>query len=69
VTDRADKTTADRLTLVSHVEWLELEEPVFVQPGERYWVDWENRCLVVEDPSGERRTMPGAWRGGLDARR
>lgn len=50
--EEADKVTAERLTLISHVDWLELDEPVFLQAGERYWLDSTAACLVVEDTSG-----------------
>ncbi|HXH79327.1 hypothetical protein [Nocardioides sp.] len=57
------KTTAERLTLISQIEWLDLEEPVFVQAGERYWFDSATQCLVVEDLAGVLRSIPAAWRG------
>lgn len=52
-----DKTVADRLTLISRVEWFELEQPVFVQEGECYWVDRGSRSLVVESAEGHRRSF------------
>lgn len=53
-----DKTVAQRLTLISRAEWFDLEQPLFVQEGERYWVDREQRTLVVEDSEGHRRSFP-----------
>ena len=42
-----DKTTADRLILISDIEHLRLERPVLVHAGERYWFDWED---AVQEP-------------------
>jgi hypothetical protein len=42
--------TADRLTLVSRVGWRHLDEPAFVQAGERYWLDGSD--VVIERLSG-----------------
>lgn len=53
-----DETVAHRLTLISRAEWFDLEQPVFVPEGERYWVDREQRSLVVEDSEGHRRSFP-----------
>lgn len=57
--DGADKAllegelvTADRLTLVSRVGWIELAAPTFVQAGERYRVDWDTRTVVVQRLDG-----------------
>lgn len=48
--------TAERLTLVSKVGWRYLDEPAFVRPGERYWL--EDSVVVIERLSGvvERRS-------------
>lgn len=44
--------TADRLTLVSRVGWIELATPTFVRAGERYRVDWEASTVVVHRLDG-----------------
>ena len=64
MTDEADKVTAERLTLISHVDRHEVDEPVFVQARERYWLDRSAGCLVIEDTLGKRRSIPAAWPGG-----
>jgi hypothetical protein len=59
-----EKMTADRLILVSDVHWLRLEHPVFIQPGERYWIDFDESRFFVEDQDGRCRSFP-ARRNGL----
>lgn len=53
---RGDFVPVDRLTLVSRVGWIELEQPTFVRAGERYRVDWESRSVTVAGPDGAERT-------------
>lgn len=55
VSEPAEDVTVERLTLVSRVSWLELEEPVFLQPGDRYWADFDTRVVVVESADGATR--------------
>jgi hypothetical protein len=62
-----EKTTADRLTLISDIQYMRLDPPVLVRPGERYWFDWAASLLFVEDENGSFRSFPAAWPGGPDA--
>lgn len=48
--------TANRLTLVSRVGWLDLQEPIFIRVGERYRVEREARTVIVERLDGPVRT-------------
>lgn len=54
---RGEFVTADRLTLVSRVGWLDLAQPAFVQVGERYRVDWDAGVLIVEGLDGLERSF------------
>lgn len=44
--------TADRLTLVSRVGWIELATPTLVRAGEKYRVDGETSTVVVQRLDG-----------------
>ncbi|GAB4062122.1 hypothetical protein GCM10028777_00870 [Angustibacter speluncae] len=46
------EVTVDRLTLLSHVEWLELEQPVLLQPGDRCRADLVARRVEVTTAAG-----------------
>jgi hypothetical protein len=50
-----EETTAEKLTLISEIDWLHFEPPVFVQPGEKFWV--EGRTLHVRSLDGDVRTV------------
>lgn len=41
---------AEKLTLISEIDWLDFEPPVFVQPGETFWV--ADRTLHVRSVGG-----------------
>ncbi len=45
-----EETTADRLTLISQIDWLYFEPAVFVQPGETFWI--EDRILHIRTDAG-----------------
>lgn len=64
-----EKMTADRLVIVSDVEWLHLDTPALVHPGETYWLDEESNSLIVENQDGRRRSFVASWPGGPDAPR
>ncbi|BBH17731.1 hypothetical protein Back2_20180 [Nocardioides baekrokdamisoli] len=49
---RSETVFVDRLTLVSAVAWLELEEPVFVDAGDCYWADFDARLIMIETANG-----------------
>lgn len=46
----------DRLTLVSRIGWIELNESTFVQAGERYRVDWDANTVIVQRLDGAEHT-------------
>ncbi|HUR03017.1 MAG TPA: hypothetical protein VM347_10795 [Nonomuraea sp.] len=50
-----EETTAERLTLISEIDWLYFEPPIFVQPGETFWV--EDRTLKIRTLDGAVRTI------------
>jgi hypothetical protein len=50
-----EETAAERLTIISEVEWLHFEPPMLVHPGEYYWV--ENRTLHVRSVDGQVRKV------------
>lgn len=52
---RGEFVRADRLTLVSRVGWLDLQEPIFIRVGERYRVDWDAQTVIVEGIDGAER--------------
>jgi hypothetical protein len=58
VSEPPEVVAVDRLTMVSRVSWLELDEPVFLQAGDRYWADVVARVVVVETSRGEIRRLP-----------
>ena len=68
-----DATVADRLTLVSEIPGAHggaphfLDEPVWIKAGQRYWFDYENSTLVVEDPTTGTVTYAGKYKSGPDA--
>lgn len=64
-----DRVVADRMLMVSEIEWLTLDAVAFIQAGETYWYDQATSSLVVEDEDGNRRSHPARWSGGPDARR
>ena len=45
-----EETIADRLTLISQIDWLYFEPAVFVQPGETFWI--EDRTLHIRTDAG-----------------
>ena len=45
----------DRLTMISEIEHLYFEPPVFVRPGEAIWV--EDRALHIRAIGGSVRTV------------
>lgn len=49
------ETHVEKLTLISEIEWLHFEPPMFVHPGETFWV--EDRTLHVRSADGEVRTV------------
>ena len=51
-----DETVAGRLTVVSHLQWLNFDPPVFLQAGETYWI--EGRTLHVRATDGDLREYP-----------
>lgn len=65
--DFSEKVTADRSTLISWVEWLELQPPVLVAAGERYWADMDRMLFFVESDSSPVRSFPLVTR--VDGRR
>jgi hypothetical protein len=65
----SEKTTAERLILVSDVEWLHLETPALIHPGETYWFEPDTNSLIVEGQDGHRRSFAAAWLGGPHAPR
>jgi len=50
-----EETEAERLTLISEIDWLYFEPPIFVQPGETFWV--EDRTLHVRSLNGAIRKI------------
>ena len=50
-----DETTAERLTLISEIDWLYFEPPIFVKTGETFWV--EGRSLHVRALDGSVRKI------------
>lgn len=50
VMEQFGETTVERLTMASVIGWLHFEAPVFLQPGEVFWV--EGRTLHVRSPEG-----------------
>ena len=50
-----DKTLVERLTLVENVHSLYFEPPLFLQPGEAFWV--EGRTLYVLAVDGSVRSQ------------
>ena len=66
---------AQKLTLVSEVPrsgggapWV-LDKPVWIRPGERYWLDEERRALVIENLAGTTQSHPCWFASGPDAPR
>lgn len=51
-TTRTGYVGVDRLTLLSRIGWIELNEPTFVQAGERYRVDWAANAVIVQRLDG-----------------
>jgi hypothetical protein len=68
-----DVTTADRLTLVSQLNAPGdhrprfLLEPVWIEAGQRYWLDEDDSALIVEDSAGLTTSHPCAFESGPDA--
>lgn len=52
-----EETTAEGLTLISEIDWLYFEPPMFVEPGETFWV--EDRTLHVRSVDGGVRKLEG----------
>ncbi|GAB4062104.1 hypothetical protein GCM10028777_00780 [Angustibacter speluncae] len=50
--DEVVEVTVDRLTLLSHIRWLEFEEPVFLSPGDRCCADLVARRVEVITAAG-----------------
>jgi hypothetical protein len=50
-----EETEVERLTLISEIAWLYFEPPIFVQPGETFWV--EDRTLHVRSLDGAIRKI------------
>lgn len=61
-----EETVAERLTIISEIDWLYFEPPMLVQPGESFWV--KDRTLHVRALDGVIRTVvarasrPDDWR-------
>lgn len=60
------ETTVERLTMASVIGWLHFEPPVFLQPGDVFWV--EERTFHVRSPEGEVRLVEARPRRADDAR-
>ena len=50
-----EETVAERLTIISEIDWLHFEPPMLVQPGETFWV--KERTLHVRGLDGAVRTV------------
>jgi hypothetical protein len=51
----------ERLTLVDIVDrWFCLDRPVFIAPGQSYWVDWEADELCIDRGDGRISRIPRA---------
>ncbi|MBQ1051620.1 hypothetical protein KBX50_24515 [Micromonospora sp. C51] len=56
-----ERVTADRLTLVSTVgRWLHLHQPVLIERGQSYWVDYETSELCIDRGNGH-VTRAAGW--------
>jgi hypothetical protein len=54
-----ESVTAD-LTLVSTVgRWFHLHQPVLIERGQTYWVDYETSELCIDRGSGDVRRVAG----------
>lgn len=50
-----EETSVERLTLISRIEWLNFEPPLFLRPGEGFWV--EDRILHIRTLDGSVRRV------------
>jgi hypothetical protein len=50
-----EETNVERLTLVSELDWMYFEPPVFLQPGETFWT--EAHTLYIRSVDGDVRQV------------
>ncbi|MGA4539368.1 hypothetical protein ACPA54_05185 [Uniformispora flossi] len=53
------RTTAERLLLATRVGWFRLNQPVFIDRGQAYWIDHSSDELCVDRGSGRVSRHPG----------
>ncbi|MEV0877866.1 hypothetical protein AB0I85_08530 [Micromonospora echinofusca] len=59
-----ERVTVERLTLVDTVDrWFHLDQPVFLEPGQTYWIDRMTNELCIDRGNGRvTRTAGGMCR-------